>query len=123
MTAIVVLVKGHNIWLGLTPTSDIFPLSPIMIISRLGSMAVRLGLVKFPPVFVQFPDKYLRHSFSFFVFITTLYSKPMPRGLAKPSTCYRHFDTINITIQSHKMRFYGYLGKSYSRRPASLNTR
>lgn len=63
MTAIVVLVKGHNICLGLIPTSDIFPLSPIMIISRLGSVDACLGLVKFPPVFVQFPDKYLRCPF------------------------------------------------------------
>lgn len=71
MTAIVVLVKGRNIWLGLIPTSDIFPLSPIMIISRLGSIDACLGLVKFPPVFVQFPDKYFRHPFSPLLFITT----------------------------------------------------
>lgn len=74
MTAIVVLVKGRNIWLGLIPTSDIFPLSPIMIISRLGFIDACLGLVRFPPVFVQFPDKDLRHPFSvsFFLFIPTL---------------------------------------------------
>lgn len=61
MTDIVVLVKGCNIWLGLIPASDIFPLSSIMIISRLGSVDACLGLVKFPPVFLQFHDKYLRH--------------------------------------------------------------
>lgn len=73
MTAIVVLVKGCNIWLGLIPTSDIFPLSPIMIISRLGSIDACLGLVKFPPVFVQFPDKYLRHTFFLFLFLSVYY--------------------------------------------------
>lgn len=99
MTAIVVLVKGHNIWLGLIPTSDIFSLSPIMIISRLGSLDTCLGLVKFPPASVQFPDKYLTCLFFLSFFLLPLFRvKPRLGYLAQSTTRCSYFVTINITI-------------------------
>ncbi len=62
LTAIVSSVKGHNIELGPIPTSDIFSLSRIMIISDLGSEDTCLGLLKFPLGSVQFPNRYQRNS-------------------------------------------------------------
>ncbi len=62
LTAIVSLVKGHNIELGPIPTSDVFSLSRIMIISDLGSEDTCLGLLKFPLGSVQFPNRYQRNS-------------------------------------------------------------